>query len=397
MISKRAQSIQPSPTLSLAAKAKAMKAEGKDVVSLTVGEPDWNTFPGTVKAGVEAIQAGQTKYAPASGLPDLRKAIADDYNANFGMTYEMANTTVSAGAKFIIYSALMATIDPGDEVVFAAPYWVSYPEMIKLAEGIPVVLETKESDGFKITAEGLESSINSRTKAVLLNSPSNPTGLAYSKEELQVIAGVLKNHPKLLVISDDIYNLLYFKDRVAPHILEVAPELVDRTICINGASKAYSMTGWRVGWALGPKDIMAAMSKLQSQSVSCAPSFAQIASLHALKNSEEEIANSLDILSSRLEKAKALISKIDGVEFADPDGAFYLWIDIKSLFNKSYKAEKIVNSQRFSEIFLEDFLVASVPGNAFGMDGYLRFSYALAEDRFEIGMNRLAELVASLK
>ncbi|MCB0384963.1 MAG: pyridoxal phosphate-dependent aminotransferase, partial [Bdellovibrionales bacterium] len=271
MLADRVASLKPSPTLALAAKAKELKKQGHDVYSLTVGEPDWDTFEQIKAAGIEAIKSGQTKYAPANGLPELREAICEQTILDLGHHYDADQVTVSAGAKFVLYSALQSLINPGDEVIIPSPYWVSYPTMVELAGGLPVIAACGPETGFKLTANALERTITPKTKMIILNSPSNPTGSVYSMEEWKQIGDVLKKHKQVIVLSDDIYNRLVFDSSdVAPHILQATPDLADRTVVINGVSKTYSMTGWRLGWAVGPKDVIKAMTNLQSQSVSCA-------------------------------------------------------------------------------------------------------------------------------
>lgn len=397
MLSRRAKNIQPSPTLSLAAKAKELKAEGNDVISLTVGEPDWNTFPEVVDVAIESMKSGNTKYVPPVGIPALRKAIAEDYNTKFSTNYSDVNVSVSTGAKFILFAAFQAVIDPGDEVIIPSPFWVSYPEMVTLAEGVPVVVKCDKESRFKMTPQLLESSITEKTKMVLLNSPSNPTGMVYSQSELKALAEVLKKHPNILVLSDDIYNLLVFNERgLAPHLLEACPELESRTICVNGASKAYSMTGWRVGWALGPKEVIKAMGSYQSQSVSCASGFSQEASLYALKNTEDKVRASVEVLKQRKQKLSDKLNAIDGIEVEEPEGAFYIWLNVLGIQGKTYKGTKLETSSDVAKQLLDDEMVATVPGDAFGLDGYLRLSYALSEERGLEACDRIANFCSQL-
>ncbi|MEE6251539.1 MAG: pyridoxal phosphate-dependent aminotransferase [Bdellovibrionota bacterium] len=397
MLSRRAKNIQPSPTLSLAAKAKELKAEGNDVISLTVGEPDWNTFPEVVDVAIESMKSGNTKYVPPVGIPALRKAIAEDYNTKFSTNYSDVNVSVSTGAKFILFAAFQAVIDPGDEVIIPSPFWVSYPEMVTLAEGVPVVVKCDKESRFKMTPQLLESSITEKTKMVLLNSPSNPTGMVYSQSELKALAEVLKKHPNILVLSDDIYNLLVFNEHgLAPHLLEACPELESRTICVNGASKAYSMTGWRVGWALGPKEVIKAMGSYQSQSVSCASGFSQEASLYALKNTEDKVRASVEVLKQRKQKLSDKLNAIDGIEVEEPEGAFYIWLNVLGIQGKSYKGKKLESSSDVAKQLLDDEMVATVPGDAFGLDGYLRLSYALSEERGLEACDRIANFCSQL-
>ncbi|MEC9281906.1 MAG: pyridoxal phosphate-dependent aminotransferase [Bdellovibrionota bacterium] len=397
MLSRRAKNIQPSPTLSLAAKAKELKAEGNDVISLTVGEPDWNTIPEVVDVAIESMKAGNTKYVPPAGVPALRKAIAEDYNTKFSTNYADVNVSVSTGAKFILFAAFQAVIDPGDEVIIPSPFWVSYPEMVTLAEGVPVIVKCDKESRFKMTPQLLESSITEKTKMVLLNSPSNPTGMVYSQSELKALGEVLKKHPNVLVLSDDIYNLLVFNERgLAPHLLEACPELESRTICVNGASKAYSMTGWRVGWALGPQEVIKAMASYQSQSVSCASGFSQEASLYALKNTEDKVRASVEVLKQRKQKLSDKLNAIDGIEVEEPEGAFYIWLNVLGIQGKTYKGTKLETSSDVAKQLLDDEMVATVPGDAFGLDGYLRLSYALSEERGLEACDRIANFCSQL-
>lgn len=397
MLSEKAKSLKPSPTLQLAAKAKELKAEGHDVISLSVGEPDWDTFDSIKKAGVEALEKGQTKYTPSNGIPELRQAIADQFKKDVGLDYAPDQVTVSSGAKFIIFAALQMICDPGNEVVIAAPYWVSYPTMVELAGGMPRVVICDKTSNFKLTPELLKESISKKTKCVILNSPSNPVGNMYSLEELKALGEVLKEHPNIVVLSDDIYNRLVFNEKgLAPNLLEACPELQDRTIVVNGPSKTYSMTGWRLGWALGPKEIISAMTKYQSQSVSCAAGFTQAAVTHAIKNSDEELKQALVKLKQRRDFVYDKLSEVEGIQVNPPEGAFYIWPDVSSFFGKTYEGNKIKSSKDFSAFLLEDQMVVAVPGIEFGLDGYLRISYALSEDRMSQAIDRIKAFIAKL-
>ena len=276
MLAERVKNLKPSPTLALAAKAREMKKNGLDVISLSVGEPDWDTFAPVKEAGKADIDQGFTKYLPASGLAELREAVCRQTNADLGTDYKTSQVTITTGAKFVVFAAMQALIDPGDEVIIPAPYWVSYPTMAELAGGVPVAVACDKADGFKLSADKLRAAIGPKTKMLLLNSPSNPTGQVYTKEEFSALAEVLRQHPKMVVLSDDIYNRLVFDESgLAPHLLQAAPDLAERTVLVNGVSKTYSMTGWRVGWGIGPEAVIAAMGKYQSQSVSCACSISQ--------------------------------------------------------------------------------------------------------------------------
>lgn len=397
MISKRAQNLKPSPTLALAAKAKELSAQGHDVISLSVGEPDWDTFECAKSAGIKAIQEGFTKYTPSNGIPELRKAIAQQTSNDLKISYTADDVTVSTGGKFIIFSALQCAINPGDEVIIAAPYWVSYPVMVELAGGLPVIAICDESVSFKLTPAILQKHLTAKTKMLILNSPSNPTGMMYSREELAALAQVLRDHPNVVILSDDIYNRLVFSGELAPHILHVAPELKPRVLVMNGASKTYSMTGWRVGWALGPTAWIKAMTNYQSQSVSQAASMAQKATLKAIEDGDKELKISMRELVERKNRALELLSKMQGVRATPPDGAFYIWLDIRELLGKIYGATRLVTSSDLSAALLDSQKVAVVPGIEFGLDGFVRLSFALKSDRMVQAIERMRSFVERLK
>lgn len=396
MLSSRVANLKASPTLALAAKAKELKKKGNDVLSLTVGEPDWDTFEPIKEAGIKAIQEGHTKYSPANGLPELREAICQQTILDFGHHYDPDQVTVSTGAKFILYSAIQALIDPGDEVVIPAPYWVSYPTMVELAGGKPVVVSCGPETGFKMTPEGLERSITAKTKMVILNSPSNPTGAVYSSEELKGIAQVLGKHPQIVVLSDDIYNRLVFEGDLAPHLLQVDSSLAERTLVINGVSKTYSMTGWRLGWALGPQPIIKAMTNLQSQSVSCASPFTQIASIAAIQQGKELLKPYLRRLTLRRNRVIESLSSFSGVKVLEPQGAFYAFPDFRELCGRGFKGHGLESCADIAKFLLQEELVAVVPGVAFGAPGFLRLSYALDEDRLSKALMRIETFIGRL-
>lgn len=397
ILSKRAQNLKTSPTLFLVAKAKELQAQGHPVISLTVGEPDWPTFPVAAKAGQEAIEKGITKYTPANGTIELRNAIAEKIKSEIGLVYGPKSVTVASGAKFIIFAALQMLCSPGDEVIINSPYWVSYPTMIELADGVPVIVECGEEDHFKMTPEKLEKAITPKTRAFLFCSPSNPTGLIYTREELKALAEVLNRHPQVIVISDDMYNRLMFDgSNVAPHILHVAPELKERVVLVNGGSKAYSMTGWRIGWALGPEKLITAMGDYQSQSTGSPSSISQYAALAALKHSDPDIAAVVKTLVQRKTAAMAEFKKVPQLRVIEPQGAFYLWVDMHSLYGKSYKGKKIQGSKDFADILLNEFFVATVPGSECGTDGYLRLSFACSEDQMKEAIQRMASCISEM-
>lgn len=396
-LAKRAQLLKPSPILMLAARAAEMKASGQNVISLTIGEPDWDTYENIKEVAIGAIRVGMTKYTPANGIPELRKVIAEQASRELGVAFDPSQVTVSTGAKFVLFAALQAMVDPGDEVILPAPFWASYNTMVELAEGIPSIVVCDESVDFKLTPELLEKTITPKTKVLLLNSPSNPTGKVYTREELRKLADVLLKHPRVAVISDDIYNRLYFQDKLAPHLLQVAPELKDRVIALNGASKSYAMTGWRLGWALGPKEVISAMSSYQSQSVSCATAVSQHAAIEAIKNSDKDVAGTVAKLLERRDALITELEKIDGVRVAVPEGAFYLWVNISKYMGKSFKEKTLKGSGDLAAALLDDQKVAVVPGAEFGLEGYFRLSYALEKEKGREACERMKTFFQSLK
>ena len=391
-LSKRAESLKPSPTLKLAAQAKELAAKGHDVISLSVGEPDWDTFDSVKQAAIQAIQKGATKYTPAQGTPSLRQVICNVTNKELGTDYKPTEVTVTAGGKFVLFAALQMLLNPGDEVLIPAPYWVSYPTMAELAGGVSRIIECEEKNRFKMTASELQKAINPKTRILILNSPSNPTGEVYSREELSALAEVLRKNPNVTVISDDIYNRLVFTpEGLAPHLLHVAPDLRDRTLVVNGASKAFSMTGWRVGWALGPQKVIQAMTDYQSQSVSCAASPSLAAAEHALLHSDQDIKNAVIKLKERRDIFVKALGQVPGIKVSAPEGAFYLWANVKELL-----AKKGGGSKELSEELLAQEYVAAVPGAEFGMEGYLRVSYALDEKRIRQACERLTRFAQKI-
>lgn len=397
MLSRKGQSLKPSPTLAIAAKAKELTAQGHSVIGLSVGEPDWDTFENVKAAGIGAIQAGQTKYAPSNGTPQLRTAIAHATTKLLGVEYSPNEVTVSAGAKFILFSALQMLCDPGDEVLIPAPYWVSYPTMVELVDGVPVIVHTDEMSQYKAHSHHLEKKVTSKTKILLLNSPSNPTGQIYSKAEIEDLVGFLRKHPRIIVISDDIYNQLVFTgEKVAPHILHVAPDLKDRIVVVNGVSKTYSMTGWRLGWALGNEKIIKAMSNYQSQTVSCAAPFTQAAALAALQGPEQEILDGVERLRVRRDLFVEGLNSIPGWRVDHSPGAFYLWADVRALLGKTWQSTKLSTDAAIATALLDAQKVAVVPGGESGLEGYLRLSFALGEHDLVEAIKRIRLFTESL-
>ena len=395
MLSTRAKNLKSSPTLALVAKAKELTAKGHPVISLTVGEPDWATYAVAAEEGINAIKTGFTKYTAANGTIELRKAIAQRTQEDLGLTYNPASEiAVTSGAKFAIFACLQVLCDKGDEVIIPSPYWVSYPAMAELADATPRIVICDESVRFKLTPELLRKNINEKTKVFLFCSPSNPTGFCYTEAELKALAQVLKEYPRVCIISDDMYNrLLFNKVKTAPHILHAAPELKDRTIVINGGSKAYSMTGWRIGWACGPATVIKAVGDYASQATGAPSSIAQKAAEKALLNCEADITNTNTLLANRLETALSEVSKIKEFEAYKPDGAFYLWVNVQKALGKKYKDKAITSSAQFCEILLNDYFVATVPGEEFGHPGFMRLSFAIDSAKMSEALQRMVQLI----
>lgn len=389
-LAERVHRMKPSATLTLAAKAKELADSGRDVISLTVGEPDWDTYDFIKTAAVAAMQKGATKYTPPSGILDLKKTIAEVTHRQLGANYSASEVTVTAGSKFIIFAALQVLVQPGDEVIIPAPYWVSYPTMVELAGATAKIISCTAKSAFKLTAPLLESAITDRTQALILNSPSNPTGEFYTQQELIELAKVLERHPQVTVISDDIYNQLVFDGvALAPHLLHVQPALKERMIVVNGVSKTYAMTGWRVGWALGPQPVIKAMTDYQSQSISCACDFAQVAAVAALKNGDSEVRATVKKLMDKRNLVVDELSQIEHLKMAKPAGAFYAWPDITWFMGGTWQGQPINNSAQFAKILLEEFNVAVVPGVEFGLEGFLRLSFVSSAEKIREASRRL--------
>jgi aspartate aminotransferase len=397
VITERMKKIKPSPTLALSAKAQELAASGLDVISLTVGEPDWNTIGVARKAALDAIEKGHTKYTPAGGMLPLRKTIAAQFKKDFGVEYSPEEISVSAGGKFVIHAVMESLINQGDEVIIPAPYWVSYPTLVEMAGGKPVFVSCAEANRFKILPAQLDQAITPKTKMLIMNSPSNPTGQTYSDRELKALGEVLLKHPHVLILTDDIYNHLYFGADVAPHILKHYPELKSRTIVVNGSSKSFSMTGWRVGWAMAPKELIASMNKYITQTVSCANSVAQHATLAALELGVSEVSATVEDLKARMAIAMKAIREVPGLHVEEPTGAFYFWIRVSDCFKRKFGEQVINNSAEFSALLLEKENVAVVPGNEFGMEGYIRASFAVSSKRMLEAIGRMSRFVSNLR
>jgi len=395
-LAERAENISPSPTLSIDAKAKKMIAEGYDVINYGVGEPDFDTPEHVKQAAVDALAKGMTKYTPVAGTDALKAAIVKKLKNDNGLTYQPGQIVVSVGAKHALYNAFQVLCQAGDEVILPAPYWVSYLEQIKLSGAVPVVVQAKASNGFKMLPSELKAAITGRNKALILNSPSNPTGAVYSRAELEALGKVLVKHG-IAVISDEIYEKLIYDDVEHISIASLGQELQDLTVVINGVSKSYSMTGWRIGYAAAPANIAKAMADLQSHSTSNPTSFAQPASVAALEGTQEPLREMVKEFKKRRDYMLERVLSVPGLKCGKPGGAFYLFPDMSAYIGKSYKGKKIGGSHDIANALLEDAKVAIVPGVAFGDDTCFRLSYATSMDRIKEGMNRIEKLFSEVK
>jgi aspartate aminotransferase len=394
-LAKRVKAIKPSPTLALNAKAKALAAKGVDVVSFAAGEPDFDTPKFIKDAAIAALNAGFTKYTATGGIPELKAAIAKKLVKDNKLEYTAEQILVSDGAKHSLYNLFQALLSPGDEVIIFAPYWVSYPDMVALADGKPVIIETSAEEGYAPDPRELRNALSARTRAVVLNSPCNPTGAVLSRAALSKVADALKGHDCLLV-TDDIYEKLLYVPGPFENIANVAPELAARTVVVNGFSKAYAMTGWRLGYAAGPKELIGAMQMIQDQSTSNASSFSQKAAVAALEGPASEMDAMVAEFKARRDLMVEGLRKIPGIHCRTPDGAFYAFPNVGELIGRSYKGKPIGGSVHLSEILLDDFSLAAVPGEPFGAEGHLRFSFATSRAIIEKGLKRLADFVAAL-
>lgn len=395
-IAKRMLSLAPSLTLAISAKAKAMKAAGENVVSFGVGEPDFNTPEHIIQAAKTALDAGHTKYTPSSGLLPLRKAICEKFKKDNGLCYEPSQIIVSNGAKHSIFNACYAVLEEGDEVIIPAPYWLTYPEVVKVCGATPVYIDCKKENKFKFSAADLKAAITPKTKMLIFNSPSNPTGAVYSEEEVRAIAKVCEDK-EIFVLADEIYEKLCYNGVKPFSIAKCSEKMKDLTITINGVSKTYAMTGWRVGYLAAPPDIAKAIDSFQSHATSNASSISQYATIEALASSDEEIGEMVNVFDQRREKLLKLASEIDGVQTVEPDGAFYVMLVVGGLYGKAYNGKAITNSIEFADVLLEAEKVATVPGVSFGADDCVRLSYALGEADLEEGLKRIKLFVQNLK
>ena len=395
-IASRMSAISPSLTLAIAAKAKAMKAAGESVVSFGVGEPDFNTPQHIIDSAKNALDSGYTKYTPSSGLLPLRKAICEKFKKDNGLDYEPSQIIVSNGAKHSIFNACYALIEEGDEVIIPSPYWLTYPEVVKVCGGVPKFIECAKENKFKFNARDLEKAITPKTKMLIFNSPSNPTGAVYTEEEVREIAEVCEKY-EIFVLSDEIYEKLCYGDAKPFSIAACSEKMKDLTVVVNGVSKTYAMTGWRIGYLAAPKDVAKAIDSFQSHATSNACSIAQYATIEALNSPEAEVNAMVHTFDIRRKKLLSLIAEIDGVSAVEPDGAFYVMLVVDRLYGKKYNGVEITDSIVFADMLLEGEKVATVPGISFGAGDCVRLSYALSEEDICEGLKRIKKFVEDLK
>ncbi len=395
LLAERTKLVKPSVTLAIAAKAGKLRAEGIDVVNFSAGEPDFDTPEHIKSAAIEALRKGLTKYTDVKGIEPLREAIVQKYEKEYGLTYRKEDVVVSCGAKHSIYNLLQASVNPGDEVLIPAPYWVSYADMALLAGGAPKLITTDESTGFRIKPEQLQAHLTARTKVFFLNSPCNPTGATYSKDELLAIGSILQKH-HCLIFADDIYEKIVYDGFEVQNLVALCPELRERTVVINGVSKTYAMTGWRIGYALGASDIIAAAGKIQSQSTSNPTSIAQWAALEAIRGPQDSVSMMVREFRKRRGVIVEQLNGIPGIRCLEPEGAFYVFPNISALIGKSASSKKLTSPCDVADYLLEEAKVAGVPGEDFGSQQHIRFSYATSLADIEKGCGRIRDAVAKL-
>jgi aspartate aminotransferase len=390
--------IQPSATISISNKAMALKAEGRDIIGLSAGEPDFDTPDNIKEAAITAIRKGYTKYTNVDGIPELKKAVVAKFKRENGLDYKVSQVSVGTGGKQVLFNALLATVNPGDEVIIPAPYWVSYPDIVMLAGGKPVFVETTIEHGFKLQPEALERAITPKTKWFVFNSPSNPSGAAYSKAELKTVTGVLMRHPHVWVLTDDMYEHLVYDDFLFTTPAQVEPSLYERTLTMNGVSKAYCMTGWRIGYGAGPETLIKAMSKLQSQSTSNPSSIAQWAAVEALNGPQDFIPANNKVFKERRDLVVSMLNQAKGLSCPTPEGAFYVYPSCKGAIGKTAPSGNVIKTD---EDFVTELLaaegVAAVHGAAFGTSPFFRISYATATDVLEDGCHRIQRFCGNLR
>ncbi|MCG8616009.1 MAG: pyridoxal phosphate-dependent aminotransferase [Desulfobacterales bacterium] len=400
MLANRLDAVPPSPTFAVMALAGKLKSEGKDIISLAPGEPDFETPDHIKEEAIRAIKEGQTRYTAVGGTQELKEAVLEKFQNENHLTYSPEEVIVGTGAKQMLYNAFTATVNPGDEILIPAPYWVSYPDMATLSGGLPIIIECSQSDGFKLTPDKLKPRLNENTRWLILNSPSNPSGAVYSKNELIALAEILSDYPRVWIMSDDIYEHLIYSDAENPFstFAQLGPEYQARTLTINGVSKAYCMTGWRIGYAGGPKSLIKAMNIVQSQSTSCPSAIGQAAALAALKGEDKFIQKNNETYRKRRDLMVGLLNQIPGFKCDLPEGAFYAFPSCNEIFGKETPEGKVIRSDAELATFLiEHAGVAAVPGSAFGSPGHIRFSYATDLASIKDGCNRIRKSCQSLK
>ena len=396
IISNNLNKIKPSPTIAVTQKARELKAAGKDVIGLGAGEPDFDTPDNIKEAAIKAIRDGDTKYTAVDGTPALKKAIVDKFKRENNLDYDLDQITVGAGGKHVIYNAMMATLNEGDEVIVPAPYWVSYPDMVLLAGGTPIILECDEKQGFKLSASELDKAITPKTKWIILNSPSNPTGACYSESDIKELSKVLIKHPHVYILSDDIYEHVVYEGFKFFTVAQIK-ELKNRVLTMNGVSKAYSMTGWRIGYAAGPKEIIKAIAKIQSQSTTNPSSISQAAAVEALNGQQDFIKERAKSFQERRDFVVEALNQINGIECLNPDGAFYVFPSCKGLIGKKDPNGNVLNNDSdFVKSLLENSGVAVVQGSAFGLEGFFRISYATSMKNLKKALEKISSFCKSL-
>ncbi|MDD5723882.1 MAG: pyridoxal phosphate-dependent aminotransferase [Syntrophales bacterium] len=394
-LAQRVGRIQPSPTLAITAKANALRAEGRDIISFGAGEPDFDTPANIREAAIRSIRDGFTRYTPVGGIPELKDAIIEKLRRDNGLAYGRSEIVVSCGAKHVLYNLAQALFEEGDEVIVPSPYWVSYPDIVLLAGAAPVIFETREADGFKVTPDRLEEVITGQTKALILNSPSNPTGATYTFDELKAIADVIVKKD-IVVISDEIYEKILYDGFPFSSIAMVGEAVKRRSVVVNGVSKAYAMTGWRIGYAAGPEDIVSAMTKIQSQNTSNPTSISQKAAVEALNGDQSAVGEMVEAFAQRRDYIVASLCGIAGISCFNPEGAFYVFPDVSALYGKTYKGSVITGSASFAEYLLDVANIAVVSGAAFGSDAHIRLSYATSMENIREGIERIGNAVKKL-
>jgi aspartate aminotransferase len=390
--------VKPSATMATDQKARELKAQGRDIISLGAGEPDFDTPENIKEAAIRAIREGKTKYTTVDGIPELKEAIAAKFARENGLSYKPSQVNVSPGGKPVIFNAMMATLNPGDEVIVPTPYWVSYPDMVLLAGGTPVFAPTTAASGFKLKPAELEAVITPRTRWLILNSPSNPSGAAYTKDELKALAEVLLRHPQVWILTDDMYEHLMFDDMKFWTIAQVEPALYERTLTMNGVSKAYAMTGWRIGYAAGPEALLKAMAKMISQTTSNPSSISQWAAVEALNGTQDFIKPNAKLFQKRRDLVVSMLNQASGIHCPTPEGAFYVYPSVEGLIGKTAPSGKVINTDEdFAVELLETEGVAVVHGAAFGLSPFFRISYATSEDVLEDACGRIQRFCGNLK